>query len=203
MHIVDCSQARHASAILDIFNEAIATSNALYDYRPRPPESMVGWFATKQAGGFPVIGVEDADGTLMGFASYGTFRAWPAFKYSVEHSIYVHCDHRGKGLGRLLLQALIAAAQARGVHVLVGGIDASNQASIALHEQFGFTHAGTVREAGFKFGRWLDLAFLSTHSGHACGSARRLGAVTKTTAQVPGGRGRCSESACTARTLRF
>ncbi|NEL81389.1 MAG: N-acetyltransferase, partial [Xanthomonas perforans] len=80
-------------------------------------------------------------------------------KYSVEHSIYVHRDHRGKGLGRILLQALIAAAQERGVHVLVGGIDASNQASIALHEQFGFTHAGTVREAGFKFGRWLDLAF--------------------------------------------
>ncbi|QJD69065.1 N-acetyltransferase [Xanthomonas campestris pv. badrii] len=159
MRLIDCSQARHASAILDIFNEAIAHSTALYDYRPRPPESMVGWFATKRAGGFPVIGVEDADGTLMGFASYGTFRAWPAFKYSVEHSIYVHRDHRGKGLGRVLLQALITAAEARGVHVLVGGIDASNQASIALHEQFGFTHAGTVREAGFKFGRWLDLAF--------------------------------------------
>lgn len=99
MHIVDCSQARHASAILDIFNEAIANSTALYDYRPRPPESMVGWFATKQTGGFPVIGVEHDDGTLMGFASYGTFRAWPAFKYSVEHSIYVHRDHRGKGWG--------------------------------------------------------------------------------------------------------
>ncbi|MBB3826355.1 GNAT family N-acetyltransferase [Xanthomonas arboricola] len=159
MRLIDCSEARHASAILDIFNEAIAHSTALYDYRPRPPESMVGWFATKRAGGFPVIGVEEDDGTLMGFASYGTFRAWPAFKYSVEHSIYVHQDHRGKGLGRTLLQALVAAAEQRGVHVLVGGIDASNQASIALHEQFGFTHAGTVREAGFKFGRWLDLAF--------------------------------------------
>lgn len=159
MHIVDCSQARHAVAILDIFNDAIANSTALYEYRPRPPESMVGWFATKQAGGFPVVGVEDADGILMGFASYGIFRAWPAFKYSVEHSIYVHHHHRGKGIGRLLLQALIATAQARGVHVLVGGIDASNQSSIALHEKFGFTHAGTVREAGFKFGRWLDLAF--------------------------------------------
>ncbi|APO95349.1 GNAT family N-acetyltransferase [Xanthomonas vesicatoria] len=159
MRLIDCSELRHASAILDIFNEAIANSTALYDYRPRLPESMVGWFAAKRAGGFPVIGVEDADGTLMGFASYGTFRAWPAFKYSVEHAIYVHQDHRGKGLGRVLLQALIAAAEERGVHVLVGGIDASNQASIALHQQFGFTHAGTVREAGFKFGRWLDLAF--------------------------------------------
>ncbi|MFA0923510.1 GNAT family N-acetyltransferase [Xanthomonas fragariae] len=159
MHLIDCSQARHASAILDIFNDAIANSTALYDYRPRSPESMVGWFATKRAAGFPVIGVENADGTLMGFASYGTFRAWPAFKYSVEHSIYIHRDHRGKGLGRTLLQGLIAAAEKHGVHVLVGGIDTSNQASIALHEQLGFTHAGTVREVGFKFGRWLDLAF--------------------------------------------
>ncbi|MBB4127380.1 phosphinothricin acetyltransferase [Xanthomonas translucens] len=159
MHLVDCTEQRHAGAILEIFNEAIVHSTALYDYRPRPPESMVGWFAAKRAGDFPVIGIEDAAGTLLGFASYGTFRAWPAFKYSVEHSVYVHRDHRGKGLGRRLLLALIEAAQARGVHVLVGGIDASNSGSIALHEQLGFVHAGTVREAGFKFGRWLDLAF--------------------------------------------
>ncbi len=159
MHLVECTELRHAAAILAIFNEAIANSTALYDYRPRSPESMVAWFATKRAGGFPVIGIEDDAGTLLGFASYGTFRAWPAFKYSVEHSVYVHCDHRGQGLGRQLLQAIIDAAQARGVHVLVGGIDASNLGSIALHEQLGFLHAGTVREAGFKFGRWLDLAF--------------------------------------------
>ncbi len=146
-------------AILEIFNEAIVHSTALYDYRPRPPESMAAWFAAKQAGALPVLGLEDAAGTLLGFATYGPFRAWPAFKYSVEHSVYVHCAHRGKGVGRRLLQALIDTAQARGVHVLVGGIDASNAGSIALHEQLGFVHAGTVREAGFKFGRWLDLAF--------------------------------------------
>ena len=159
MRLIECTEHRHAAAILEIFNEAIVHSTALYDYRPRPPESMVGWFAAKRAGGFPVIGVEDADGSLLGFASYGTFRAWPAFKYSVEHSLYVHRDHRGKGLGRRLLLALVDAAQERGVHVLVGGIDASNAGSIALHEQLGFVHAGTMREAGFKFGRWLDLTF--------------------------------------------
>ncbi|MCI2262041.1 MULTISPECIES: GNAT family N-acetyltransferase [Xanthomonas] len=159
MQLVDCTEPRHAMAILEIFNDAIVHSTALYDYRPRPPESMAAWFATKRAGNFPVLGLEDADGTLIGFASYGTFRAWPAFKYSVEHSVYVHRDHRGRGAGRRLLQALIDTAQARGVHVLVGGIDASNAGSIALHEQLGFVHAGTVREAGFKFGRWLDLAF--------------------------------------------
>ncbi|WP_045737433.1 GNAT family N-acetyltransferase [Xanthomonas sp. MUS 060] len=159
MHLVHCTEPRHAMAILEIFNEAIVHSTALYDYRPRPPESMAAWFAAKHAGALPVLGLEDAAGTLLGFATYGPFRAWPAFKYSVEHSVYVHCAHRGKGVGRRLLQALIDTAQARGVHVLVGGIDASNAGSIALHEQLGFVHAGTVREAGFKFGRWLDLAF--------------------------------------------
>lgn len=159
MPFIACTEDRHAAAILAIFNEAILTSTALYDYKPRPPESMAGWFATKRQHGFPVIGWEGEDGTLEGFASYGTFRAWPAYKYSVEHSIYIHHAHRGQGLGRRLLQAIVEAAREREVHTLVGGIDADNQASIALHTALGFTHAGTIRQAGFKFGRWLDLAF--------------------------------------------
>lgn len=157
--LVDCTPVDHAAAILEILNEAIVHSTALYDYRPRTPDSMVDWFATKAAGRFPVIGAVDDAGTLLGFASYGTFRAWPAFKYSVEHSVYVHRDHRGRGVGRLLMEALIAAARAGDLHVMVGGIDTSNHGSIALHERLGFRHAGTVREAGFKFGRWLDLGF--------------------------------------------
>jgi L-amino acid N-acyltransferase YncA len=159
MKIVDCTHDRHAAQILDIFNEAILTSTALFDYQPRAPETMVSWFKTKAAGQFPVIGVEDANGVLLGFASYGTFRAWPAYKYSVEHSVYVHKDHRGKGLGRRLMAALIAAAQAQDRHLLVGGIEASNASSIGLHRAIGFTHAGTLHQAGYKFGRWLDLSF--------------------------------------------
>lgn len=157
MQFVQCTQAAHAGAILEIFNEAIANSTALYDYKPRPPESMVGWFSAKEAGRFPVIGAADEAGTLLGFASYGTFRAWPAYKYSVEHSVYVHKDHRGQGLGLALMRELIAAARAQDYHVMVGGIDMANAASIALHEKLGFRHAGTIREAAFKFGRWLDL----------------------------------------------
>lgn len=157
--IVRCTFERHADAILDIFNDAIVNSTALYDYKPRPPESMVAWFDAKRAGGFPVIGIEDENGTLLGFGSYGTFRGWPAYKYTVEHSVYVHKDHRGYGLGRLIMQALIAAARQNDVHAMMGGIDATNAGSIALHEQLGFRHVGTLPEVGFKFGRWLDLAF--------------------------------------------
>ncbi len=160
MHLIACSPERHAGAILEILNEAIVNSTAIYDYRARPPEAMGPWFAAKQAHGWPVIGVEDEAGTLLGFASWGAFRAWPAYRYTVEHSIYVHHAHRGRGLGRLLLQAVVDTAREQGVHTLVGGIDAGNAASLALHRALGFEHAGTIRHAGYKFGRWLDLAFV-------------------------------------------
>lgn len=159
MHLVSCTEERHAQAILDIFNDAIANSTALYEYHPRTLDTMTKWFAAKRAGGYPVFGYEDAGGVLLGFASYGAFRGYPANKYAVEHSVYVRADQRGKGLGRALLEQVIAAAGQADLHTIVGGIDADNRASIALHEQLGFVHAGTVRHAAFKFGRWLDLAF--------------------------------------------
>lgn len=157
--IIECTHAKHAQAILDIFNEQILNSTALYDYQPRPFASMEPWFAAKEKGGFPVVGIEDEAGTLMAFGSFGTFRAWPAYKYTVEHSVYVHQDHRGHGLGGVVMQALIEAARQRDLHAMMGGIDASNAASIALHERLGFRHVGTLPQVGFKFGRWLDLAF--------------------------------------------
>ena len=147
-----------AAAILDIFNDAIVNTTALYDYVPRPPEAMVAWFETKQRGGYPVIGVEAADGTLLAFGSWGVFRDRPAYKYTVEHSVYVHKDHRGHGLGRLVMRQLTQAARQAGVHALVGAIDAHNAGSVALHEGLGFRLVGNMPQVGFKFGRWLDLA---------------------------------------------
>jgi len=159
MRILPCTHAEHAAEILEILNEAILTSTALYDYEPRPLSSMRPWFEAKENRRFPVLGAVAETGQLLGFATYGSFRAWPAYKYSVEHSVYVHKDHRGQGLGRALLQRLIAAATEQQYHVLVGGIDLENTGSIALHEKLGFRHAGTIQHAGFKFGRWLDLGF--------------------------------------------
>lgn len=159
MPFVTCTHDRDARAIVDIFNEAILNSTALYDYTPRPIESMVEWFRQNAVGRYPVIGLEDAAGELLGFASYGPFRVRPAYKYTIEHSVYIRTDHRGKGLGLRLMQRLIEEATAQGYHVMVGGIDASNAASIRMHERLGFSHSGTIQQAGFKFGRWLDLAF--------------------------------------------
>lgn len=159
MKIISCTLVQHGPQILAILNEAIANSTAVYDYKPRTLESMVTWFKAKEASQLPVLGLITDSAELAGFASYGAFRAWPAYKYTVEHSIFIHHEHRGKGLGNKLMRALIAHAKARDVHVMVGGIDASNAGSIALHVKLGFKHSGTVSQAAFKFGRWLDLAF--------------------------------------------
>lgn len=158
MHLVQCTQEQHSGAILRLLNDAIANTTALYDYRPRSPESMGAWFDGKTEGNFPVLGMQGESGALLGFASYGTFRPHSAYKYTVEHSVYVDADFRRRGVAQTLIQALISTARRQDYHVMVGGIDAGNEASIGLHEKLGFTHAGTLRHAGFKFGRWLDLA---------------------------------------------
>ncbi|HSC15996.1 MAG TPA: GNAT family N-acetyltransferase [Gammaproteobacteria bacterium] len=159
MNIVACDYEHYAAPILAILNHAIVSSTALFDYKPRAPETMVEWFRAKAARQFPVLGAVADDGALMGFATYGTFRAWPAYKYTVEHSVYVDESHRRKGVARALMTRLIAVAEEQSYHVMVGGIDATNAPSIALHVELGFTLAGTIHHAGFKFGRWLDLVF--------------------------------------------
>ncbi len=149
----------YAGQILAIFNEAIANSTALWDYEPRTIASMEAWFDAKVNGGFPVIGVVDQADNLLAFGSYGPFRAWPAYKYSVELSVYVEKHSRRHGLGRRVLKRLIAEAESQGYHTLIGGIESTNTASIELCISLGFEKCAEIRHAGFKFGRWLDLLF--------------------------------------------
>lgn len=159
LHIVSCNPDEHAATVREIFNDAILHTTALYDYKPWSRAEVLHWFGAKAKSGYPVIAALDPAGVLLGFASYGQFRARPAYKYSVEHSVYVHRDHRRRGVGSALLRRLIELAREQQLHVMVGGIDLSNAESVALHEQLGFRHVGTISEAGYKFGRWLDLAF--------------------------------------------
>lgn len=159
MKIVSCDYDRHGTAILEIFNQAIATSTALYDYQPRTLATIQTWFEVKTKNNYPIIGIESDRGSLMGFASYGTFRSWAAYKYSIEHSVYVDSPYRGRGIGKKLLQELIKVAQQQNYHMMIGGIDAENHVSIKLHQSMGFQHCGTIKHAGYKFGRWLDLEF--------------------------------------------
>ena len=159
MQIIACTFAEHADVILEIFNDAIATTTALYAYQPRTKEFMSDWFEAKEKQSFPVIGCQDGAGHLAGFASYGHFRQWPGYKYTIENSVYVHRDFRGRGVGMFLMQALIARAVEQEFHTMVAGIDAKNSASIALHKKLGFFHCGTIQHAGYKFSTWRDLAF--------------------------------------------
>jgi len=155
---------RHAAIadlqqILDIYNDAILHTTAVYDYEPHTLEMRQKWFETKQQQGFPVF-VAEENGVIIGFSSIGPFRAWAAYKYSVENSIYVKDGQRGKGTGKLLMEPLIGNARALLYHTILAGIDADNEASIALHKQFGFVEVAHFKEVGFKFGRWLDLKFM-------------------------------------------
>lgn len=155
---------RHAATadlpeILLIVNQAIAHTTAIYDEAPRTVEAHQLWFDDKMNNGFPVI-VAEADGKIAGFGAYGTFKPKTGYRFTVEHSVYVREDAIGKGIGKLLLGKLIELAKAQGIHTMIGVIDASNTGSIAFHKQFGFTENGTLKEVGFKFGRWLDVTMM-------------------------------------------
>ena len=156
--VIRCTTV-HLEAIREIYNDAIVNTTSLYEYVPRSAEMMQEWFGVRERYGIPVLGIEWEPGVLAGFATWGAFRPRPAYKYSAEHSVYVAELFRGEWIVRQLLQGVVEEARRTDLHMLVAGIDASNVASIALHSSLGFRCCGTVREAGFKFGRWLDLEF--------------------------------------------
>lgn len=145
--------------LLEIYNDIIINTTAVYDYEPHTIEMRTQWFETKKSQGFPVF-VAEVEGKVLGFSSMGPFRAWAAYKFSVENSIYVAAEARGKGIGKLLLPPVIDASKEMGMHTILAGIDATNEASIKLHERFGFSEVALFKEVGWKFGKWLDLKFL-------------------------------------------
>lgn len=145
-------------AILAIYNDAILNTTAVYTYKAKTLEDRELWFQTKQKEGYP-LWVYEHDGKVVGYATYGSFRSSPAYKYTIEHSVYIHKDFRKHGFGKALLETIIKDANTKGYATIVAGIDASNTKSIHLHEKLGFIAAGIVHKAGYKFGQWLDLAF--------------------------------------------
>lgn len=146
------------SDILEIYNDAIKNTTAIYTYKPLTLSERETWYKNKCEEGYPVI-VFEQDNKAVGFASFGPFRAWPAYKYTAEHLVYVHKDYRKQGIGILLLKEVIKIVSDRGYKTLVAGIDSDNEKSIYMHKKLGFTYSGTIEKAGYKFGRWLNLAF--------------------------------------------
>ena len=158
MIVIRTATEEDIQPILEIYNDIIINTTAVYDYNPHTLEMRMKWFEDKKQQGFPVF-VAEEEGTIEGFSSMGPFRAWAAYKYSVENSVYVAPGARGKGIGKLLIPPLIDAARVSGMHTMIAGIDASNEASIRLHTYFGFKEVALFKEVGWKFERWLDLKF--------------------------------------------
>jgi L-amino acid N-acyltransferase YncA len=158
MHIVDAEE-RHLPEILEIYNHVIACTTAVYSEEPVTLESRREWWQSRTAMQYPVL-VALAGDKVLGFASFGDFRPWPCYRYTVEHSVHVRVDARNRGIGSALVKALFARAVALGKHVMIGGVDAENAASIHLHRKLGFEPVAHLREVGRKFDRWLDLVFL-------------------------------------------
>lgn len=148
-----------AEAIRAIYNDAVLNTTAVFDYTAREPQAQRDWLQMKAGQNLPVLVAEES-GIVLGYASYGPFRPWPAYLYTVENAIYIAPQCRGKGIGAQLLSPLLQIAKDRGLRTMIAGITADNAASLRLHEKLGYTQAGVIREAGWKFERWLDLVFL-------------------------------------------
>ena len=146
-----------APAIAAIYNDAVVNTTAIWNEHQVDAANRRAWLTERQGQGYPVLVAVDALGEVVGYASFGDWRAWDGYRNTVEHSVYVHKSFRGHGLGRKLMEELIACAASNGVHVMIAAIESENQASIALHNALGFRIAGTFSEVGTKFGRWLDL----------------------------------------------
>lgn len=148
--------------IRDIYNDAVLNTTAIWNEQPVDLANRQAWFDTRQAQHYPIlVAVDVADTTqVLGYASFGDWRPFEGFRHTIEHSVYIRSDQRGKGLGPLLMQPLIERARHSDKHVMVAAIESGNSASIRLHERLGFTLNGHMPQVGVKFGRWLDLTFM-------------------------------------------
>lgn len=159
MEIRDASSA-DMKGVTAIYNDAVEHTTAIWNEAKVDIENRLKWLEDRQRSSYPVLVAIGKDGTVLGYSSFGDWRAWDGYRHTIEHSVYVRADQRGKGIGKALMLALIDRAKELGKHVMVAGIEAKNTASIQLHEKLGFEHAGLLKQVGTKFDAWLDLAFL-------------------------------------------
>jgi phosphinothricin acetyltransferase len=147
------------ASIVAILNYYITNSTAIYDYELRTAEQQQAIFEDKLKKGFPIL-VATIEDRLVGFGYYSEFRFREAYKFTVEHSVYVLPNEHSKGIGKVIMENLIDLAKKQKLHTMIAVIDAENQSSIVFHEQFGFATVGIIKETGFKFDRWLNSVFM-------------------------------------------
>lgn len=159
--IIDAADT-HLAGITAIFNHAVRETFSIWSETETTPELRRHWMDARRAAGFPVlVAVDQAQPEdVLGYGSFGVFRDFPGYVRTVEHSVYVAVKAQRRGIGRMILHELIARARDKGMEAMVGGVDSSNAASIALHEAAGFEVQGNLKGVGRKFGKRLDLVFL-------------------------------------------
>ena len=146
--------------ILEIYNEAVWNTTATYDYEPRTLQHRTAWFDDHVKNKLPVFVAVNDDGRVAGWSALNRYHDRKGYQFTTENSVYVAADQRGRGIGRRLMNPLIEAARERGLHAILAGIDAQNEASIRLHASFGFVKVAHFKQVGFKFDRWLDVVYM-------------------------------------------
>ncbi|KAG2177575.1 hypothetical protein INT44_008087 [Umbelopsis vinacea] len=166
-YIRDATEA-DLPTIVEIYNEQILNSSSLFVYSPVGLDNRLEWFRTCKSKGFPIIvaakKASDQEGEIKqeevaAYCSLGTFRDKPAYNASAEVSLYVHVNHRRQGLGKVLMEKIIKMADEIDIHAIVASITIENSVSLNLYSKLGFRNIGTFKDSGYKFGRWLDVAF--------------------------------------------
>jgi L-amino acid N-acyltransferase len=160
--LIRAATAADTEAINGLYNALIPTTTVAWTEELEPLSLRATWLAEQQAAGSPVL-VAEVDGAVVGFASYDDFRdatKWPGYRFTVEHTVHVAQDRARQGIGRALMEALMARAVEQGKHSMIGAVDAENLDSIGFHRQLGFVEVARMPELGFKFDRWLDLVLL-------------------------------------------
>ena len=146
-------------AILAIYNDAVLTTTAIWNDNLVDLDNRRQWLEGRRRQRYPVH-VATLGDTVIGYASFGDFRAFDGYRFTVENSVYVAEKARRQGAASALLAVLIEEARTLGKHVMVAGIAGENEISIRLHAKYGFAETARMLEVGFKFGRWLDLVFM-------------------------------------------
>jgi L-amino acid N-acyltransferase YncA len=163
MH-VRLAEPSDAEPIRQIYNVEVLGSTATFDLRARSVEEQAAWMVEHQ-GTYPAIVAVADDGAVLGFGSLSTYRDRPSYSTTVENSVYVDEGHRGRGVGRALLEELVRRGTLHGFHSMIARVGGGNAASIAVHEACGFELVGVEKEIGRKFNRWLDVAVLQRMLG--------------------------------------
>jgi phosphinothricin acetyltransferase len=153
------------SAITQIYTDAVITGTASFELTPPDETEMTRRYETLVSGGFPYF-VAELSGTVAGYAYVGPYRARPAYKWTVENSIYVAPQYHRRGIGLALLRRLIAESERLGFRQMIAVIgDSAQTPSIALHAAGGFEPVGVLRSVGFKHGKWLDTPLMQIALG--------------------------------------